>query len=523
MNIGELFVGLSFNADLTTLTRFGNSLTGTTKFAMGLKNAVIGLSYTLTNLVSSALQTAVQLENFRLQTDLSIQTLQRWQYVANQNNVSNQSLSQSILGIQQAQANLMMGQGNIRPWAILKIDPRQDPFVIIQQLKQKIKGLPSGIAMGLITQLGLTPDMINILKSSNLEFDKLNQKFMLTNKEQNKLLDLNKIWKDLGFSIKGTMSKLVAVNYKPLLDFFVAIKRGLVLLFEMTMKFSILIQNSHKLQTALLGIGAVLGALSLFNPFMRWTTIIGALILILEDFYIYTKGGKSVIGDFLNSFKEMDIVKTFSQSFDKISNSFEKLGNSLQKLKSIDINFKRLKETLPGLFKVFDLLDWSNISKKLQEGFIFTIDLAVESINSLINSFVFLLTLIQKIQEKGIKGLFTDTEFLKNLSDFGNVMKFAMMPLGTTLLDQKKGQDENKNIKINKELGSIVPPSISKSLYSNLTNSSQTDNKNITQNINANININESKNPHQTAQDIKKVIKETQQKELNKVISTRKK
>jgi hypothetical protein len=334
MKIGELFIGIKILSDLKALTTLQTGLTNSTKMAIGLKDAVYTLSYGLTQLVSSAISSATELNNLSIQTDISITSLQNLKYLAGQNFISFNTLKGALLGVQQAVANIRLGQGNIRPWSILGINPLQEPTKILSQLRQKTQGLPTGIAMNLMSQMGISPEMIVYLRTANGYFDQLTKKFMLTNRETGNLLYLSRAFKDLGFSIKGASERLLAMNFEAIVKFISAIKNSVTALF-MFSKYMTELSQKFKLIQILFATGFTAGLISMMvNPFTRWLGILIAIVSVLDDLFVYFTGsGKSAIGFVL----------------EKLSNLKNPFQNWLNWLKPISTIFETIETVLDRL------------------------------------------------------------------------------------------------------------------------------------------------------------------------------
>ncbi|NDK07872.1 hypothetical protein EOM39_01340 [Candidatus Gracilibacteria bacterium] len=323
MNIGELFVKLGFKADTKELSTMKAGLNSARVGAIALTGAVIATVVAVNKLISASLQSAVVLKNFEVQTGLSSQQLQQWSYVAEQNDVSTQTLIGSIKGLQKAQANLRMGQGNMRPFALLGISPTEDPFVVLNKLKERIKGLSPAIASSLLGQLGIGDEMLNILRNSNIEFDKLNKKFLLTAKEQENLITLNKSYKDFIFTLRGIRDRLVAMISPEVLAFIKALKNNFEFLFDVGKWILDLIEKYKWLGGIIAIVGAI--ALTIFAP---WVALILGIILVVDDLWTTFKGGEGVIANTiakLMGFKDInDLWKSLKSGFNRFIDDIKK-------------------------------------------------------------------------------------------------------------------------------------------------------------------------------------------------------
>lgn len=359
MNIGELFVKLGFKADTKELTTMKSGLNSARLGAIAMTGAVIGAVIAVNKLISASLQSAVVLKNFEIQTGISSQQLQKWSYVADQNDVSVQTLIGSIKGLQKAQANLRMGQGNMRPFALLGISPNEDPFVVLDKLKNRIKGLSPAIASSLLGQLGIGDEMLNLLRNSNLEFDKLNKKFILTAKEQENLIKLNKAYKDFIFTLRGIRDRLVAMISPEVLAFAKALKNNFEFLFEVGKWILNLIKKYKWLGGVIAIVGAI--ALGIFAP---WTALILGIILVIDDLWTTFKGGEGVIANTLAKlmgFKDInELWKSLKSGFNRFIDDIKKGMDFFKSIFENSFNFikdmyeKFIKPIIDGIKGITD-------------------------------------------------------------------------------------------------------------------------------------------------------------------------
>ena len=151
--------------------------------AVAFSAVTIGAVAGLVKLSNWATQTVEQLFKFKLATGLSTQELQQWQYAAAKAGVNGAEVANSLKSIQTAQAQIALGQGNIAPWALLGINPNQDPNKALWEIHERIKesgGMAPGMARLLTSQLGISEEMFQFLRRDNLELDELNRKLRLS-------------------------------------------------------------------------------------------------------------------------------------------------------------------------------------------------------------------------------------------------------------------------------------------------------------------------------------------------------
>lgn len=295
MNIGEFFVELGANADTKSVKEFGSELLDLPiKSAVAIA-ALAKITLEFQQMAAAAIEAAVGFQLFTAQTGLSSQELQRWQLVAEQANVSGQAVQGSIIGLQRNIAEIAMGRGNISPFQLLGIDPRQNAFAVLDQLRDRIRGLDRATAVNLMSQMGIDPSMIQLLSLSNDQFKTLEANIVgMTAKQQaaflqtkQSLVQLSQAFRGLGYQIL----EIVAPYAERLVNIF-------LMLVHWTESLVSGVQQFIRLLASVPGNIAAIGiALApLFITTFPLTGALIALLLVLDDLSVYGRGGKSVTG-----------------------------------------------------------------------------------------------------------------------------------------------------------------------------------------------------------------------------------
>jgi hypothetical protein len=319
MKVGELCLEINAKGDISlidTATKKMKSAFGASK---QLKAGIMAFAASMYALNKVSTDMAVMLKNFAVSTGLSTEELQKWTYAAEQNDIATEELIGSIKALEMNRAKIMKGEGNISPYQLLGLDPRQDPFELLEQLQERLQGLDPALAREQVGQLGLSENMLNLLKQGNLELYSLKSEFILTKKETADLLSLNKAWKDLFFIIRQITAKLAAMNVKPFLEIVKVLKNVGEFLYKIASGLSDMVQQSQTLKAVLIGVGAV--ALIAFAPM---TAAITAILLVLEDLAVYFSGsGNSVFGLIVEGFKNIN------ENIDKSVSKWKYLGKAI--------------------------------------------------------------------------------------------------------------------------------------------------------------------------------------------------
>ena len=172
--------GVSIGGEAVTALLAGNLAVGL--FISALSKAIELVS----KFITSVIDFTEELFKFNVATGISVQSLQQWQYAAAKAGVSGKEVANALKNIQLAQAQIQLGEGNIAPWALLGIDPKQDAPAVLWQIHERIKqsaGLSEGMARLYAQKFGLSDDMYQMLRRDNLELSDLNRNLAINQRQ----------------------------------------------------------------------------------------------------------------------------------------------------------------------------------------------------------------------------------------------------------------------------------------------------------------------------------------------------
>jgi hypothetical protein len=342
MKIGELFVFLGVKVDDKQLKNFDTNLKGLSTQLDLTKVGAIAALYAIDRFIESSVAGAVALYNFTQQTGNSAQALQQWQAAAHAANPA-LGIDQIAQSIQTLENNLVeirkFGAGNASPFAWLQIDIAhgQNAIDVLEQLRDRVQGLDRVTAVNLIQKMGLNPGFINILTRSKEEFDAL-VKSMLRNDGTINTLE------KLGERIAALKLKITLFKDNMVADFAPAITAIINAIYSLGSAFShaysAIKEFAQESPDLFKGIGASIAALLVvLNPLK---SLILGIILLLDDLYVYKKGGQSVfgsvyesIGDTFDKIKSGELKKNYNR-YDKLSSSSE-MDNSINVTNNINM------------------------------------------------------------------------------------------------------------------------------------------------------------------------------------------
>lgn len=114
MMLADLFVNIGVKGGPATVNTLGSVRKGlgeTASMGWEAKAALVGAFYALERLFSASGKRGAELSNFNAVLGVSAQTLQRYQWAAQQVNVSNEEVAGSFKGLQSTITKMLMGEG----------------------------------------------------------------------------------------------------------------------------------------------------------------------------------------------------------------------------------------------------------------------------------------------------------------------------------------------------------------------------------------------------------------------------
>ena len=392
MTIAKFFARLGLETDEEKAKSFESSI----------KNVVIGLgsailvaktfTNTLKKMTEEALKSAQALKQIEVETGVNTDQLQRWQSVAERTNNSAQAVTSSIKAIVANQEKIKLGQGNISGYQLLGIDPTQDPFEILEELRTETQGLSQGMKKEVLSQIGVSSELMQVLELTNDEFTRMHGNAFVMSPSQIALLNRAKqSMNGISEVIKGFSNEIVA-NLAPNIEKFNKLlekwirnnKEGLIkgiqLTFKWITKFGQAIANSVKMidkivrntigwENAIKGLLIVIAILNASLIASPIGLIIGGILLliaVLDDLYVYTTGkGQSLFGNLMKKFP--DFEKKLFGFFNKLKDVKDLIfalfkgdetgiNNMIKKLGGLGKSLVHIFETIKLVFSFIELL-----------------------------------------------------------------------------------------------------------------------------------------------------------------------
>jgi hypothetical protein len=305
MSVGELTVslGVQDSEGSVALQRWTMAMTGAVAAGQAIVDVLIQAAEKFEQLAVNAMDSAVAINTFEAQTGLSGESMQKWDMVARQANLSAGTLSNTIVTLQHNIEEIRLGSGNIKPFQLMGINPTSlNPYQLLSSMRDWYQSMnDKGMAANILQQAGITPDMLQLLKLTNDELKRFDSIPIITKDQDKKLLALHSAFVKFNLVMQVTMSQFVAALAPALIKVFDAISTAVLHfggIVEMCIGWIREFQAVIGLLLAYFYGASIATAVTnlLTNPIAQAAAAIIALFLILDDLSVYFKGGKSITG-----------------------------------------------------------------------------------------------------------------------------------------------------------------------------------------------------------------------------------
>lgn len=336
----ELFARIGLKADTTQGNQFLKTVKG---IKSELESVVFGALSVAAAIkaVNSAMAQSREFKKFTADTGESAEELQKWANVAETVSGAGDSVASSIRAIVANQEKIKLGQGNISGYQLLGIDPRSNPFQVLEQLRTKLQNVSPGMRRNIAAQFGVSSDLVQTLELSNAEFDKMASRAWIIpqsnidglNRAVSSLSEVKNAFKFMQAELATKLAPIIEKATRYVINFAQMIERG-VLMLDKIIRATI---GWKAAVIAIVGALAVLNSAFLLSPMGLFTAGIILLLAILDDLYVYsTKSGRSVFGllvEGLKGFGEkireffqpvVDFFNAIFETIDKISSFTDK-------------------------------------------------------------------------------------------------------------------------------------------------------------------------------------------------------
>ena len=223
VSVGEFFVKLGSQYDMSGFNKMDSALGSIDRALASFPAKVAGMYWALDTVVTKASQLYINLSNVNKQTGLNEQGMLRIQNIARaaNPNISYDEVIGNLSTVQQKLNEItFFGGKGYKPFQLLGLNVYgKDAIDILDQLRERAKapefqGKGRGIFSMLTGELGLSPDMINMLQLSDEMYNKYKEMSVLHQKDQETLKKIRYEFNRTNIELSYMGSALVA-NVSP--------------------------------------------------------------------------------------------------------------------------------------------------------------------------------------------------------------------------------------------------------------------------------------------------------------------
>lgn len=277
--------------------------------------AITGAALALNKLTNDLVETNQAMLNLTRTSDISLKTFQKWNSIGRMFGVQN--AAQQIEGLNQRLFQLRLTGEGASGFQIGGINPiGQDAEGVLEQLRQRIKGLDDTSASWLLQQMGLDPQMLHVLRMTREEFEALNntiKQYQLTDEQRSSIQEMNVQLQIAGIQLKYFKDRIILALMPVWIKFVQSFER----VTEGLAKFVKWVENANTFASTLTGkilaLAAALGVVRLAllaitaHPIVAGiTALLGGIYLLIDDIAAYMNGGGSMLGVLLKSFDQFN-------------------------------------------------------------------------------------------------------------------------------------------------------------------------------------------------------------------------
>lgn len=309
MKIADFFIALGFDIkgapDVEKTDQAVQKLEVSSLKLLAVTTALNAAFYAM---MKNGVEVGLVLQRFALTTGLSTQELQRNELAAVRGNVAARSMAEALGTIQKARVAIAFGNGEAAaPWMLLGIDPRQDPFKVLEALRQRILSLDPAIARQKLSEMGFGDDIMFLLKQPGaFGGARLDRRLIVSDEEAKRLASLGAAWKEFLFTVGQVGARFAAQFAEPLAAVLNQLSKALVAVGRFVDWLDRGSAGADAFKYAVLGLLVVMGGLNaalgllIIGPVGAFVGLLaimavalGTLVLLIQDFWVQCRGGKS--------------------------------------------------------------------------------------------------------------------------------------------------------------------------------------------------------------------------------------
>jgi hypothetical protein len=299
--VGDLLVQIGIKGASKVgdaLTGIGKGMSEVSSLSLESKAAILGVVYGVEHFMSASAQMGMSLKQFSDYTHISTTELQKWQYAGRQAGVSAEEVTGSIEGIQSTIAKIQMGKGPTGGFGAIaaftggfdygKIN---DTLYVLNKVKAFAQNtrVPIPFANEWLKEAGFGKNMVQFLRTTKLDLDKIKPSEIFGNNEVKRLADISVAWANLHRTFEMTTGHLTS---KYGMDIVSGLTGAIKTIGALTDNIFKLTKSFPPLKDAIIAIGAVMAV-----SFAPVTAALTAIVYVLGEIQKYRDKKVSIFGD----------------------------------------------------------------------------------------------------------------------------------------------------------------------------------------------------------------------------------
>lgn len=182
----------------------------------------------LKDLALNALSAGRATDRFRIVTDISTQELRKWERMAEISGMSQDEMRETLFALSQRASRIRKGlEGGTAIDAMFGLDAGMSGADQLRQIRSKLRGMSGQDAATWLNSIGISPNVVYMLKQFGDELDRLDKESVATEEQLKNIRELNKAWGELTIQIQNA-GRAIMSELSPALKWFLELLIGTV-------------------------------------------------------------------------------------------------------------------------------------------------------------------------------------------------------------------------------------------------------------------------------------------------------
>lgn len=191
---------------LKNLGALGLKVIGFATLAVTIKKLINALS----DMIKKIMAATFGVDKFTFQTGISRRELKQWERVAALSDVSTEELHDTLKQLQQRAKSIEFGEGMSGFYGLLGVSAHNKPTDFLKQFAEATKNWEAARAVYVGAQVGVSENMVYLLRNNLDKLDDLMEGAELSDKEHDSVMKLNRAWAELRVTLDALWGKITS-------------------------------------------------------------------------------------------------------------------------------------------------------------------------------------------------------------------------------------------------------------------------------------------------------------------------